>query len=170
MSETDLARPYVAKYCEGLGIDIGFGNSAIVPHALTMDLPRGPYCPALGSDKQILRGSAEDLSGFCDCSLNWIYSSHLIEDWLWQDIPKIINEWRRVLKVGGYWITVCPDEPIYRAHCEATGQTYNENHRNPDFTLENFKSRILPATGEWEIVYETPIISTYSWHLVCRKI
>ncbi len=169
MSETAAARPYLAKYCsEPLGMDIGFGGSAIVPHAITFDQVQ-PYTN-VGGDKQMLRGDCRDLSFMCDESLSWLYNSHLIEDWLWQDIPPIIREWRRVLKTGGLWITCCPDEPIYSTHCKASGQDYNLAHKNADFTLATFKERVVNTTGPWEIVMENPLVNTYSWLLVCKKL
>ena len=35
MSETSAARPVLSQFCQGFGIDIGFGGSAIIPTALT---------------------------------------------------------------------------------------------------------------------------------------
>lgn len=169
MSETAIARPYLAKFCqEPLGIDIGFGGDAIVPHALTLD-QYTPYTN-VGGDKQILRGDCRDLSGFCDDSLSWVYQSHVLEDWTWDEIPAIVREWRRVIKPGGLWVNCCPDEPIYSKHCRETSQPYNLAHKNNDFTLATFKERILSQTGPWEIVYENPLVNTYSWMLVCRKV
>jgi ubiquinone/menaquinone biosynthesis C-methylase UbiE len=168
MSETALARLYLQRYCVGLGIDIGFGGDPVVPHALTFDQPV-PYT-SVGTAPQLLRGDCRDLRFLCNGVFDFVYSSHLIEDFTWGEIPPIIREWRRVLKPGGMWVTLCPDEPIYSAHCRATGQPYNHAHKNEDFSLETFKANVLPATGPWEVIAENPLLHTYSWFLVCRKI
>ena len=60
-----------------------------------------------------------------------------------------------------------PDEPVYKAHTDP--KFYNMSHKNGDFTLQTFKSKIVAVTGNWEILYECPLIDTYSWHLVLKK-
>lgn len=168
MSETASCRPFLAKYCEGLGLDVGYGGSAIVPSALTFDTD--PPYTNVGSDKQILKGSCTNLGMFCDESLDYIYSSHLLEDFSFGDLVNVIKEWRRVLKVGGLLVTNCPDQQQFLAHIAVTGQGNNLAHKEQDFSLQNFKDRVLSHTGSWEIVYEKPDALPYSWYLVTRKI
>lgn len=171
MSETAAAREILAPFCEGRGLDLGFGGSAIKPDdplCLTMDLEQG-YCPSLEGHEQVLKGDATDLSFLCDEVMDYVFHSHLLEDFTWDQIPEIMQEWRRVLRPGGGMIINCPDEPIYRKHCEDTGQPYNHAHQNDDFSLATFKERILPVTGPWEIIHETPLHGAYCWHLVLRK-
>lgn len=168
MSETALARPVLAKYCqEPFGVDLGFGGDAIVPHAITFDM-ESPYTN-VGEARQILKGSVKDLSCFASNGLDWVYSSHLLEDWTYKQLIPIVTGIRRILKPGGLFISNCPDEKIYAAHCKATGQGYNLAHQNFDFSLETFKEEVLPYCGPWEIVYENPLTDIYSWHLVVRK-
>jgi predicted SAM-dependent methyltransferase len=168
MSETAHGREYLAPYCEGLGLDIGFGGDAIVPHAITMDA-HTPYTQ-VGGDKQILRGHCEDLSGFCDESLDFIYSSHLLEDFSYIHLRRILTEWRRVLKVGGRVITNCPNQKTFLAHCSRTGQGVNDAHHEPDFSIENFEEKVLGPTGPWETVFRMPEAHNYSWYLVVEKV
>jgi hypothetical protein len=168
MSETKHARPILSQYCTGMGLDIGFGGDAIVPTAITFDQPK-PYCPSLAGHTQILRGSCKDLSMFCDCSLDYIYSSHLIEDFYYKDIIPMLLEWRRVLKIGGLLVTNCPDQQKFLAHCAKTGQQGNAAHKEQDFSLANFKSKILTKTGPWEEVFVQQEAGPYSWYLVVRK-
>lgn len=167
MSETAAARNELAPYCEGIGMDIGFGGDAIVPHAWTMDMPQ-PYTN-VGGNKQMFKGDCRDLGFLCDETLDWLYSSHLIEDFLYPEIREILTEWRRVLKPGGLLITLAPDEKVYSAHCRETGQDYNLAHKNDDFSLKTFREP-LAAVGNWEIVKEIPLFNTYSWALVARKV
>lgn len=169
MSETKSAREDLAKYCEGIGVDLGFGGSAITDTAITMDRHK-PYCPSLEGHRQILRGDARDLSFICDNALDFVYSSHLLEDFLWVQLPAILQEWRRVLRVGGRLVICCPDEKVYREHCAQTNQPYNHNHKNFDFCLAQFKRRVLANSGgDWDIEMEKPLVNTYSWYLVAVK-
>jgi|SRR5882757_1265643 len=169
MSETALARPYLAKYCGGIGLDLGFGGDKITPNAISFDTD--PPYTRVGGDKQIMKGDCCNLSMFCDNSLDFIYQSHLAEDFEWQRLIPIISEWRRVIKPGGYLVNCNPDEAVYRAHCQANDPTvYNLAHKNADWNLQTFKDKVISKTGSWEIVYECPLIDAYSFHLALRKI
>lgn len=168
MSETASARPVLAKYCEGIGVDLGFGGSAITPTAITMDM-QTPYTN-VGGDRQILRGSVTNLSMFCDNALDYFYQSHLLEDFTYKQLLPIVREIRRILKPGGLFVNNMPVEQVYRKHCEDTGQTYNLAHQNPDFGPQTFKERVLAPTGPWEVEMEMPFVEPYSFYLVCRKV
>lgn len=169
MSETSAARSVLAPFCqEKHGLDMGFGGDSIVPHAITFDMPK-PYTN-VGGDKQIMRGDCRNLGMFCDGAMDWIYSSHLIEDWKYRDIEMILTEWRRVLKPGGLLVTNCPDQQKFLSHCARTGQPLNMAHANADFSLANFIDKCLAPTGPWETVFVEPEAGPYSFYIVVRKV
>jgi predicted SAM-dependent methyltransferase len=169
MSETAAARSVLASYCTGIGIDIGFGGSAITPTVITFDMPR-MYCPTLEGHRQHLRGDATHLPFICDDAFDYVYSSHLIEDFYYDELIQIITEWRRILAKSGVLILNCPDQKRFLDHCEKTGQSINANHKEINFSLRTFADRVLVNTGSWAFVYQNPNVPPYSWHLVVRKI
>lgn len=171
MSETRKHRHLLARYCRGLGMDIGFGGDPIVQDAITVDLPQ-PYT-RVGSAPQVLAMDARHLQGVCSACMDYVYSSHLLEDFSWHEIQVAITEWRRVLKPGGVLVLCCPDERVYREHCARRGEAPNEHHKIGDFSLSLFKAFLLTQwpVGAWINVYSqdcTP--NDYSWHLVVRKV
>jgi predicted SAM-dependent methyltransferase len=169
MSETAAARSVLASYCTGMGLDIGFGGSAITPTAITFDMAE-MYCPSLEGHRQVLRGDCRKLPFVCDGALDFIYSSHLIEDFRYVEQIDIIKEWRRCLVASGALILNCPDQRRFVAHCARTGQSLNANHKEDDYSMRNFIDRVLVLSGDWQMVYENPDAAPYSWHLVVRKI
>lgn len=169
MSETSAARSVLAPYCVGVGLDIGFGGSAISPAAITFDMPH-MYCQSLEGHRQHLRGDAASLPFICDGAFDYIYSSHLIEDFTYDDLVSMIREWRRILQPAGVLVLNCPDQRRFLAHCERTGQSINCNHKESDFSLRNFCDRVLQWAGDWEIIYEDPDVKPYSWYLCARKV
>jgi predicted SAM-dependent methyltransferase len=163
-SETSKCRARLAPYCLGYGLDLGFGGDPITPAAIRMDRP-SPYAYT-GDHPVQLGGKAEDLYWFRDGVLDFVYSSHLLEDYV--DTEAVLREWLRVLRPGGRLIIFCPDEQIFRKHCATTGQPYNPHHVHADFSLEKVKGH-LRHIGGTRILHETPLVDIYSWELVCEK-
>jgi predicted SAM-dependent methyltransferase len=163
-SETSKCRNRLAPYCKGYGLDLGFGGDPITPHAIRVDLPT-PYTK-VGESPVQLGGDASRLIWFRDECLDFIYSSHLLEDY--EDTESVLREWLRVLKPSGHLVTFCPDEQVYRKHCAATGQPYNNAHKHDHFSLE-FVKGILLNIGRSKNIYENPLVDVYSWELVCQK-
>lgn len=158
----------LSQFCVGRGLDIGYGGDCITENAWSFDMPR-PYTN-VGGDLQMLRGDCRNLGFLCDKSLDFIYSSHLIEDFTYDELIGIITEWRRCLAPQGVLVLNCPDQKRFLAHCAATGQSVNCNHKEGDFSLRNFRERVLVMTGNWEVVYEDGNVPPYSWYLVARRI
>ncbi len=164
-SETSKCRARLAPYCSGYGVDLGFGGDPIVDHAIRVDFPR-PYS-SVGRASVQLGGDASRLPWFADNVLDFVYSSHLLEDF--EDTEGALREWLRVLKPRGRLVLFCPDERVYRAHCDRTGQPYNEHHRHADFSLEKVK-RILERIGGTRVLHENPLVDAYSWEVVVEKV
>lgn len=136
-SETSIVREMVMPFIppKSNGLDLGFGGDPICPTAITVDLPN--KYTHLGHGPQHLYGDATNLYWFKDESLDYIYSSHLLEDFA--DARNVVREWLRVLKPGGHLILCLPHEMRYRAHCEKTGQIYNLAHKCPEMSLDHMK-------------------------------
>jgi len=127
VSETNKHRDIFLPFCTGTGLDIGFGGDAIVKNAITFDLPN--RYSFVGSDIQNIEGDARDLSMFSDNCLDYVYSSHCLEDM--EDTYGVLIEWLRVIKYNGYLCLLLPDEQIYRqrTHCR------NIEHKHENFSM-----------------------------------
>lgn len=134
-SETSRYRHLTAKYCmpNGLpscGVDIASQGDPVVPWAMQFDLPVdefNAYCanhPAKGPIQ--LRGHADKLP-FENESLDFVHSSHLLEDYL--DWMPVLKEWTRVLRPNGYLIVIIPDKTLWNAAI-AAGQSPNCSHKH----------------------------------------
>jgi SAM-dependent methyltransferase len=133
-SETSKYLKLTTPYCKGCGLDIASQGSPVVPWAWQLDLPpaefdhynaghapRGPIQ---------LRGRAESLPVETG-SLDFVYSSHLMEDFPQEKWPEIMGEWSRVLKSGGYLIILVPERTRWAAAL-ARGQSPNCSHSGPE--------------------------------------
>lgn len=130
MSETARYRSITVQHCDGDGIDIGSGGDPVVPWAISVDLAPEAYAKYnagnappnpihLHCDARILP--------FRDDTLDFLYSSHLLEDfWPWKNL---LEEWKRVVKPGGKIIILIPDKELF-ARAVRAGQPPNCAHQH----------------------------------------
>jgi predicted SAM-dependent methyltransferase len=164
-SETSMCRERLAPFCTGYGLDLGFGGDAIAPHSIRMDMI-APYSH-VGHESVQLGGDATSLYWFKDGVLDFIYSSHLLEDF--PDTGAVLREWWRCLKPGGRLVIFCPDEQAYRKHCASQGVSSNPHHSHENFSLAQVKE-VLDGIGSYKVLHETPLVDIYSWDLVAEKL
>jgi hypothetical protein len=165
MSETSICRDLVIEYCQGNGLDLGPGGDPVRPDCVGVDLPV-PYIH-MGDTPVNLKGDARDLYWFKDSVLDYVYSSHLLEDFPPEEMPSVLREWLRVIKPGGYLVLYLPDEQKYRAYCERQGEPRNMAHRNPELSLGWFMSNMLPQMEGVVVKYATEI--DYSFVMVMQR-
>lgn len=131
MSETSKYRHLTVRYCVGNGLDIGSGGDPVVPWAIQVDLPDADFLTYNQRPRpaSVHLACAVDQLPFKDRTLDFVYSSHLLEDFefgLWR---KILSEWVRVLKIGGNLVVIVPDAARWKAACDR-GQPPNCAHRH----------------------------------------
>ena len=165
ISETSKARSSLAKFCVGDGIDIGFGGDPIVKTAICIDLPE--RYARYKEHPQHIHGDAKRLKWFSDNSLDYVYSSHVLEDF--KDTDSVLTEWLRVLRPGGKLILYLPDEQTYRAYCRSQGKPPNDHHIHDNFSISYLKN-FLKNSQNVKIVHENFPCGIYSFELVIEKI
>lgn len=130
------------KYCQGSGLDIGYGGDPVVSNVRGWDFEHG--------DAQFIRGLDDE-------SFDFVYSSHLLEHL--PDTELSLTNWWRVLKPGGYLILYLPHRDLYEKKMSLPSR-FNDDHMHfflpeqddlPDtLGLLPLLKRVL---GEIEIMY-----------------
>lgn len=144
-SETGRYRTVLEEFCVGAGIDIGFGGDPITPAAIRMDLAT-PYT-TVGRGSVQLGGDCRDLYWLRDNVLDYVYSSHVLEDFPESETLPILREWTRVLRPGGRLVLLLPDQQRYLAYCRRTGQISPDGVAgNPHHAIATFSSRYVDLT------------------------
>lgn len=171
MSETATCRSVLAPYCIGNGLDIGSGGDPIVPWAICIDRAESDGRRShVGQHPTHLVGDASDLHWFKDGCLDWVYSSHCLEDA--EDTQSWLSEWLRVLRFGGLLVLFLPDQAAYLAYCRDHNELPNQAHKHEGFSL-TYVINCLVRVG----VSHTALVSAqwpfpgnpYSFSLVVRK-
>lgn len=171
-SETSRYRVTLGKFCTGSGIDIGFGGDPITPTAIRMDLP-SPYT-AVGRVPLQLGGDCRDLYWLRDGVLDYVYSSHVLEDFPETETLPILKEWSRVLRPGGRLVLLLPDQQRYLAYCLRTGQISPDGVvGNPHHAIATFSAQYVDRTivklGALRKIAGFDSLGPYSFALVYEK-
>jgi SAM-dependent methyltransferase len=102
---------FFKKYCNGLGLDIGYGGDLIVPNAEGWDFEHG---------------DARFLQGVEDSKYDFVYSSHTLEHV--DDAEESLFNWFRVIKPGGYLILYVPHRDLYEKKARLPSR-FNSTHQ-----------------------------------------
>jgi SAM-dependent methyltransferase len=162
--EVDKCRERLQVYCEGVGLDIGCGST---------DGHKGYgeenkiKNTAIGFDRGFtnLTGYANDLHWFKDGSLDYIFSSHLLEH---IEKPEMtLLEWWRVLKDGGMLVMYLP----LKDHYPSAGSEFaNKDHKH-DLDPIVILGWLRRINAVFDIVHIAECIENdeYSFDFVVRK-
>lgn len=141
MSEIGKYRHLLERHCyrsdgqPGVGLDIASQGDPIVPWAWQLDLPDAEFTHYSGGGKRVgiqLSGHGEQKLSFISSeSLDFIASSHFIEDLPRSQWTSLFREWARCLKPGGKLIILVPERSRWRAAL-ARGQSPNCAHHGPE--------------------------------------
>jgi SAM-dependent methyltransferase len=117
-TETAKARPrrlsegFFDLYCQGRGLDIGYGGDLVCDNARGWDIEDG---------------DAMYLEGLVDGSFDFVYSSHTLEHMV--DPGVALNNWWRVLKPGGILILYVPHRDLYEKKKDLPSR-WNLDHKH----------------------------------------
>ena len=130
------------RYCNGRGLDIGFGGDLFTPNCVGWDFEHG---------------DAQYLKRIPDTKFDFVYSSHTLEHMTEPDIS--LKNWWRVLKSGGFLILYVPHRDLYEKR-KTLPSRWNPDHKHfflPDKDEEPDTIGITALIGRslsnFEIVY-----------------
>lgn len=156
-SETEKYRHLTVPYCQGNGIDIGSGGDPVVPNAIQVELQYDLYHKYRSGD---VHGVPIQWHGDCwflpfkDSVLDFVYSSHLIEDFDHARWPHLFKEWGRCLKPDGYMVILVPEFERWNYAIRVLGQPPNCAHFSPE-----------PRVGELSEAFHLAGLSVIKEHL-----
>jgi SAM-dependent methyltransferase len=154
-SETAKYRHLTAPFCVGAGVDVASQGDVVVPWAISFDLPVEEFLAYSGGQPPKgpihLRGHADKLP-FESHSLDFVYSSHLLEDYVQEDRWRVVAEWARVVRPGGHVVILVPEVERWHYCVHVLGQSPNDSHKPPEPSLGDI-SEIAQQIG-MEVVTE----------------
>lgn len=150
MSESAKYISLTRRYLNGHGVDVGSGGWPVVPWAIQVELPRQRFehynQRPLPENIQWTCDLFHDGLPFKDGALDFVYSSHLIEDFSQeQHWPLLFREWARCLKKGGLLVVLVP-EVVRWNEAIKKGQPPNCSHWAPEPSVGDL-SKAAAAAG-----------------------
>lgn len=131
----------LVEYTNGRGLDLGCGQFKAFPHFTGVD--NGHHWGMKGVDVHV--ETCEDLSIFADKSMDFVFSSHLLEHIV--NTKAALKEWYRVIKEDGYLILYLP----HKDHYPNIGQKgANPDHKH-DFLPEDIEA-VMQEVGGWDLI------------------
>lgn len=153
-SETHKTRWRAVPYTRGKGLDLGCGIEKLFATAsvIAIDSKKDTYPSVMHGLQPIanpdITADASDLKIFAGQSLDFVYSSHLLEHFPYEQAHKILAEWMRVIRVGGHLVLYLPAQGLY--------PDVGAPQANPDH--------------KWNVTYEAVVEAMekgpYNWDLV----
>jgi ADP-heptose:LPS heptosyltransferase/predicted SAM-dependent methyltransferase len=133
-------------YTRGRGLDLGCGAYKVWPHAIGVDNYSDTVLFKVAMKPDVV-SSVTKLDVFGSASMDWVYSSHVLEHVEFEQVPDTLREWMRVLKPSGYLILYLPDEDEY--------PKVGEEGANPDHKWNVNIDRVvgvMKKLGGWDLV------------------
>jgi ADP-heptose:LPS heptosyltransferase/predicted SAM-dependent methyltransferase len=162
--ESDKICHLIVPYVQGRALDIGCGQRTAWPSMIGID--NGHH---FGAASAGMSGNGKDLSMFSDGSMDAVFSSHFLEHVERAEVPTVLKEWARVLKIGGHLALYLPSGNLY--------PRIGQPGANPDHKWDPMPGDvedILKAENfgcGWELVESEERSGTneYSLFIVARK-
>jgi ADP-heptose:LPS heptosyltransferase/predicted SAM-dependent methyltransferase len=137
----------IVQYTRGKGIDVGCGPTKLFRHFIGIDSCKDTELFNIEMKPDVVCEDAADLNFIDDNSLDFVFSSHLLEHL--EDTGKALAEWWKKLKVGGHLVLYLPHFDLY-PRMGVYGS--NPDHKH-DFRESDIRTH-MESVGGWTLIRE----------------
>ena len=138
----------IVKWTRGKGLDIGCGVHKTYPHFIGVDNKKDTVLFGQPINPDITVDTAEKLDLFASNSLEFCFSSHLLEHIPYERAPDTLKEWMRVIKSRGFLVLYLPDEDLYPKIGEPGANVDHQWNVNYDKVVE----AMTESGCSWDLV------------------
>jgi len=164
-NEAGKVRWDIVPFTRGRGLDLGCGGHKAFPHFRGVDNLHHAYAYGQRFRPDIEVETCEKLTDFASDSQDFVFSSHLlehIEDW-----RAALEEWWRVIRVGGHLVLYLPHKELYPNIGEPGA---NPDHKH-DFLPQDIVDGMTAIAPDWTLLVRQTRDAgrEYSFFQVWRK-
>lgn len=154
------------------GVEIGSGGDPLIEESIVIDFSK-PYTKC-GDHPIHLKGDSRELLWFKDSTIDYIYSSHVFEDFPENENSAVLAEWTRVIKPGGFLFLLLPDITKYNSYCKTVEKQPNEHHKIMSFGIK-YLEELLKKHSNLKIIISKSFwtksnIEEYNFFIILQKI
>lgn len=146
-NESSKIKWEIVQWTRGRGVDLGCGLQKLYPHWIGIDNKIDEKLFGHPINPDIFVNTAERLDFFAGGSLDFVFSSHLLEHIEPERVTGALKEWMRIIRAKGYLVLYLPDEDEY--------PKVGENGANPDHKWNVNYERVIQymrAAGSWDLI------------------
>ncbi len=146
-NESAKCRWETVQYTRGRGLDLGCGPLKQFPHWIGIDNRVDAHLYNIQINPDVTVETAEKLDMFASGSMDFCFSSHLLEHIDIERVPAMLKEWWRVLKPKGHLVLYLPAKGLY--------PDVGEVGCNPDHKFTPTQDMIIEwmkTVGSWDLV------------------
>ena len=137
----------VVKWTRGRGLDIGCGPGKTFPHWIGVDNCADEKLFGIKCNPDIKVEDCGKLDVLSSQSMDFCFSSHLLEHVEPERVTAVLKEWMRLIKTKGYLILYLPDEDEYPKIGEEGANKDHKWNVNYDQVV-----RYMKDAGSWDLV------------------
>ncbi len=165
-AESAKIRWELVPYTRGTGLDLGSGAFKGFPHFIGVDNLKDTQLFGQPMKPDIVVPTCEKLSLFGSQSMDFVFSSHLLEHI--EDYKAALKEWWRVIKVGGHLCLYLPHKSFY----PNIGQEGSNPDHKHDFLPADIISAMEQLAEGWDLLenQERNDGNEYSFFQVYKKL
>jgi ADP-heptose:LPS heptosyltransferase/predicted SAM-dependent methyltransferase len=157
----------IIQWTRGRGLDLGCGPQKTFPHFIGLDNNIDAQLFGIPANPDIRVDTCENLSLFSSKSMDFVFSSHLLEHIQPDNVTECLKEWWRVMKDGAYLVLYLPDEDEYPKVGEKGANTDHKWNVNRERVIDYMRS-----IKGWDLVdfQKRNKSDEYSLYFVFKKI
>lgn len=110
VTEVAKTRWRAVPFTSGKGLDLGCGAQRLFNTEFVVSIDNGAGVQFGQQIVANLQMDAKELTTFAANSWDYVFSSYLLQEFEYKDVPTVLRDWMRVVKPGGFLVLYLPDE------------------------------------------------------------
>ena len=154
--ETAKTRWRAVPFTAGRGLDLGCGKAKLFETEFCLGLDNGHDQQRFGIPIAAnISTGCKELPQFAAGGWDYIYSSFLLQYFEYKDVPNVLRDWMRLVRIGGHLVLYMPDADAYPHCADELGPAEPQSHPDQKWnvTYEKLVAALEKVAFNFDMVY-----------------